>query len=60
MQVKGTKNVFGIGDCATVEFTKLLGGVKELFKEADKDGTGKLSLAEFSSLYIFPSVNDGC
>ena len=52
MQVKGTNNVFGIGDCATVEFTKLMGGVKELFKEADKDGTGKLSLSEFSSLFF--------
>ena len=49
MQVKGTKNVFGVGDCSTVEFTKLMGKVKVLFKEADKDGTGKLCLAEFSS-----------
>ena len=50
MKVKGTNNVFGIGDCATVEFTKMMGKVKELFQEADEDCTGKLSLDEFSSM----------
>jgi len=48
LKVKGTHNVFGIGDCATVEFTKLIGKIEDLFKTADKDGSGELSISEFS------------
>ncbi|XP_066922519.1 uncharacterized protein [Clytia hemisphaerica] len=48
MKLKGSNNIFGIGDCSTVEFTKLMYQVEQLFKEADLDGTGQLSLSEFS------------
>ena len=47
--MKQAKNIFGIGDCATVEFKKLIGSVEELYKQADKDGNGELTLDEFSS-----------
>ena len=48
MKLKGSSNIFGIGDCSTVEFTKLMLQVEQLFKDADLDGTGLLSLSEFS------------
>ena len=48
LNVKNVENVFGIGDCATVQLTKLLSKVEELFKLADKDGSGELTLDEFS------------
>lgn len=47
LKVKNVNDVFGIGDCATVEFTKLMTQVKELYTEADKDGSGELNFDEF-------------
>lgn len=47
LNVKNTENIFGIGDCATVEFTKLLENIENLYKQADADGNGELKLDEF-------------
>lgn len=49
LKVKGTDNIYAIGDCSTVESNKLISRMMELFKEADKDGNGKMSMDEFQN-----------
>lgn len=62
LNVKNTENIFGIGDCATVEFTKLLKNIENLYKQADADGNGELKLDEFEAFLdnvskTYPEMN---
>lgn len=50
LKVKGTKNIYAIGDCATVSQAKLLDKFVELFQEADANGDGTLSMDEFKGM----------
>jgi len=45
--VKGTSNIFAIGDCATLERRKLKDHLNTLFEAADTDKNGELSWDEF-------------
>lgn len=61
LRVKGAEGIFAIGDCSTIEHHTMYHKAKELFKEADKDGDGSLSIEEFSALmeaakYKYPQV----
>eukprot|EP01114_Cavostelium_apophysatum_P018332 TRINITY_DN5656_c0_g1_i2.p1 TRINITY_DN5656_c0_g1~~TRINITY_DN5656_c0_g1_i2.p1 ORF type:complete len:389 (+),score=112.15 TRINITY_DN5656_c0_g1_i2:811-1977(+) len=63
MRVKGAENVYALGDCANVEQKKCVDHLMELFKEADTNGDGVLSLQEFREFLShaaenFPHVGD--
>lgn len=47
MKVKGTDNVFALGDCSEVEQPLLQQHLKELFMQADLNGDGVLTKEEF-------------
>lgn len=47
LRVKNTDGVYALGDCATVEQRKIAEDIADLFKLADKDGDGYLSVSEF-------------
>jgi NADH dehydrogenase FAD-containing subunit len=50
LRVKGVNNVYAIGDCSTVDQEKLINKFSELFKSADRNGDGVLSMKEFEDL----------
>jgi len=47
LQVKGSKNIWAIGDCATIEKRKLLPKMKEIFLATDANGDGYISRSEW-------------
>lgn len=49
MKVKGTDNVYALGDCSEVEMPLLKNHLKDLFLKADLNGDGVLSKEEFHS-----------
>jgi len=50
MRVLGAEGVYAIGDCATVEQRALKNKFVDLFAQADADGDGSLTQAEFAEL----------
>ena len=48
--MKGAENVFALGDCSTVEQDLMISKAKELFKQADVNSDGTLSLDEFRAI----------
>lgn len=44
------QNIYAIGDCSRIEQQKLLDKMVDLFREADEDKDGVLSMADFESL----------
>jgi len=50
MKLKGSDNIYAIGDAATVEQKKLIANFMELFRKADLDGDGFLSLKELQTM----------
>lgn len=50
MKVKGTDNVYALGDCASMQQKKLLQKISVFFEQADLNGDGYLSLDEFHKL----------
>eukprot|EP01116_Phalansterium_solitarium_P009846 TRINITY_DN24184_c0_g1_i1.p1 TRINITY_DN24184_c0_g1~~TRINITY_DN24184_c0_g1_i1.p1 ORF type:complete len:509 (+),score=37.08 TRINITY_DN24184_c0_g1_i1:38-1528(+) len=50
LQVKGTENVFAMGDCSTIELKKALTDIVDLFTMADVDKNGGLSFREVEHL----------
>jgi hypothetical protein len=49
LSLKGAKNVYALGDCATITPDLMIKRITDLFKDADANGDGKLSLAEFKN-----------
>ncbi|PHU04322.1 External alternative NAD(P)H-ubiquinone oxidoreductase B1, mitochondrial [Capsicum chinense] len=47
LRVKGCGNVYAIGDCASVDQRKVMEDISSIFKAADKDDSGTLSIEEF-------------
>lgn len=47
LRVKNTEGVYALGDCATVEQRKIAEDISYLFKLADVDNDGYLSVTEF-------------
>jgi len=56
MKVKGTENVYAIGDCSVIEQGKICSRMNELFDRADTNGDGNLSFPEFK--YWLKTVTD--
>ncbi|KAJ7527404.1 hypothetical protein O6H91_16G052800 [Diphasiastrum complanatum] len=47
LRVKGCESVYALGDCATIEQRKIMEDIEEIFKLADTDKSGTLSIKEF-------------
>ncbi|CAA2982800.1 external alternative NAD(P)H-ubiquinone oxidoreductase B1, mitochondrial [Olea europaea subsp. europaea] len=50
LRVKGCENVYALGDCATVDQKKIMEDISEIFKAADKDNSGTLTIEEFQDV----------
>ncbi|KAL9262455.1 External alternative NAD(P)H-ubiquinone oxidoreductase B1, mitochondrial-like protein [Drosera capensis] len=47
LRVKGCNDVFAIGDCATIDQRKVMDDILAIFKAADEDNSGTLTITEF-------------
>ncbi|KAG6542146.1 hypothetical protein Mapa_016447 [Marchantia paleacea] len=47
LRVKGCKDVWAVGDCATIEQRKVVDDIAYLFEKADTDQSGTLDVEEF-------------
>jgi len=50
MKIKGSKNIYAIGDCATIDQSHLFQKWEAFFKEADVNSDGVVELSEFKAL----------
>ncbi|KAL3615230.1 External alternative NAD(P)H-ubiquinone oxidoreductase B1, mitochondrial [Castilleja foliolosa] len=50
LRVKGCDEVYALGDCATVDQKKIVEDIAEIFKAADKDKSGTLTIEEFEDV----------
>uniref|UniRef100_A0A7N0TL82 NADH:ubiquinone reductase (non-electrogenic) n=2 Tax=Kalanchoe fedtschenkoi TaxID=63787 RepID=A0A7N0TL82_KALFE len=50
LQVKGCQNVYALGDCATIDQRKIMDDISAIFKAADKDNSGTLTVEEFQDV----------
>ncbi|KAI4338703.1 hypothetical protein MLD38_023728 [Melastoma candidum] len=50
LRVKGTENVYALGDCATIDQRKVVEDILSIFKAADKDNSGTLTIEEFQDI----------
>lgn len=55
LRVEGLNSVYALGDCATVNQRKVLEDVAAIFKKADKDNSGTLTVKELKEV-----LNDIC
>lgn len=50
LRVKGCEDVYALGDCATVDQRKVMEDISSIFKAADKDNSGTLTMEEFQDV----------
>ncbi|KAI4334024.1 hypothetical protein L6164_018764 [Bauhinia variegata] len=50
LRVEGFKNIYALGDCATINQRKVMEDIAIIFSKADTDNSGKLSLKEFQDV----------
>ncbi|KAE8686857.1 External alternative NAD(P)H-ubiquinone oxidoreductase B1 [Hibiscus syriacus] len=50
LRVKGSEDVYALGDCATIDQRKVMEGISAIFKAADKDNSGFLTIQEFEDV----------
>ncbi|KAI3440707.1 NADH:ubiquinone reductase (non-electrogenic) [Psidium guajava] len=50
LRVKGSENVYALGDCATIDQRKIMEDILSIFKAADKDNSGTLTVTEFQDV----------
>ncbi|XP_031378670.1 external alternative NAD(P)H-ubiquinone oxidoreductase B1, mitochondrial-like isoform X1 [Punica granatum] len=50
LRVKGCENVYALGDCATIDQRKIMEDISAIFKAADKDNSGTLTVKEFQDV----------
>ncbi|KAJ8434899.1 hypothetical protein Cgig2_003338 [Carnegiea gigantea] len=50
LRVEGTDNIYALGDCATIVQRKVMGDIAEIFKKADKDNSGTLTVKEMQEV----------
>ncbi|KAJ9171015.1 hypothetical protein P3X46_019069 [Hevea brasiliensis] len=50
LRVKGCENVYALGDCATIDQRKVMEDIGAIFKAADKDNSGTLTVQEFRDI----------
>ncbi|KAL5730645.1 NADH:ubiquinone reductase (non-electrogenic) [Ranunculus cassubicifolius] len=47
LRVEGTDSIYALGDCATINQRKVMEDISVIFKKADKDQSGTLTVKEF-------------
>ncbi|KAJ4833878.1 External alternative NAD(P)H-ubiquinone oxidoreductase B2, mitochondrial [Turnera subulata] len=50
LRVEGCNNVYALGDCATINQRKVMEDISAIFKKADKDNSGTLTIKEFQEV----------
>ncbi|KAL1336027.1 hypothetical protein HN51_030443 [Arachis hypogaea] len=55
LRVEGCNNVYALGDCATINQRKVMEDIAAIFKKADKNNSGTLTVKEFQE-----AMNDIC
>ncbi|GMJ03369.1 NAD(P)H dehydrogenase B1 [Hibiscus trionum] len=50
LRVKGREDVYALGDCATINQRKVMEDIAAIFKAADKDNSGSLTIKEFEDV----------
>nr|XP_043609639.1 external alternative NAD(P)H-ubiquinone oxidoreductase B2, mitochondrial-like [Erigeron canadensis] len=55
LRVEGTNNIYALGDCATINQRKVMEDISAIFKKADQDNSGTLTVKEFQG-----ALNDIC
>ncbi|XP_022724033.1 external alternative NAD(P)H-ubiquinone oxidoreductase B2, mitochondrial-like [Durio zibethinus] len=50
LRVEGFDNIYALGDCATINQRKVMEDISEIFKKADKDNSGTLTVKEFQEI----------
>ncbi|KAK8663734.1 hypothetical protein V6N13_083541 [Hibiscus sabdariffa] len=50
LRVEGCDKVYALGDCATINQRKVVEDIAEIFKRADKDNLGKLTVKKFTEI----------
>ncbi|KAK8612599.1 hypothetical protein V6N13_092710 [Hibiscus sabdariffa] len=55
LRVEGFDSIYALGDCATINQRKVTEDIAEIFKKADKDNSGTLTVKEFQE-----TLNDIC
>ncbi|KAI9086832.1 hypothetical protein K1719_031426 [Acacia pycnantha] len=50
LRVTGCEAVYAIGDCASIHQRKIMDDISNIFKAADKDNSGTLTIKEFKDL----------
>ncbi|XWS68581.1 hypothetical protein CRYUN_Cryun04dG0102600 [Craigia yunnanensis] len=50
LRVKGCEGVYALGDCATINQRKIMEDIATIFKAADKDNSGLLTIKEFKDV----------
>ncbi|GMI79762.1 NAD(P)H dehydrogenase B1 [Hibiscus trionum] len=50
LRVKGCEDVYALGDCATINQRKIMEDIAAIFKAADKDNSGFLTIKEFEDV----------
>ncbi|XP_050213177.1 external alternative NAD(P)H-ubiquinone oxidoreductase B3, mitochondrial-like [Mercurialis annua] len=55
LRVEGCNDIYALGDCATVNQRKVMEDISAIFKKADKDNSGTLTVKEFKEV-----INDIC
>ncbi|CAI0468342.1 unnamed protein product [Linum tenue] len=55
LRVEGTDSIYALGDCATINQRRVMEDIDSIFKKADKDNSGKLTVKELQEV-----VDDIC
>ncbi|EOY28423.1 hypothetical protein QUC31_013020 [Theobroma cacao] len=50
LRVEGFDTIYALGDCATINQRKVMEDISEIFKKADKDESGTLTVKEFQEI----------
>ncbi|CAN1222000.1 External alternative NAD(P)H-ubiquinone oxidoreductase B2, mitochondrial [Linum grandiflorum] len=50
LRVEGTDNIYALGDCATINQRKVMEDIDAIFKKADKDNSGTLTVKELQEV----------
>ncbi|CAH8275857.1 unnamed protein product [Arabidopsis lyrata] len=50
LRVEGCDNIYALGDCATINQRKVMEDIAAIFKKADKENSGTLTMKEFQEV----------